>query len=1640
MTPALQGEINGAIFRVKKAFGVPQETGVVSYARELVRQAEHAPEAERKVLLKKAAQMDKAIFDEMLKQREITPPEGTPAPKPPQEPILAGPPAETGIVAPKGSPTIAPVAPIAVAAPEIPLEPLKTPSRPEFAIGKDRYIEESPGVVRGIGPLGPMSTPTAVRKGGEWYFYGSKNPVPAGELRDNLMKLEPAKAPVLPEIPAPVMERLNAVGRVGFSRAPAEAGLKDESEVVKAAADKYTQVLQEKGQEAADAMLLNTEKALGLVGEIQKLPEPATPEQSPEAGKRPKPIGKPKTFSQWVRMRGGINPDKAESSDILELDDTTLINRKRGMSLDGMVEAAAEDGWIPRGSTGSDVIEKLVMDKLKPQYHPAEMEYVGEQQPIESMDARMVNQEIARLRQLSFQQPQGRLLKKDTERLFEALEHKDMLEQNQHEQEMSFTPEEYESGMAEGKASYKTVNKTIEKAKQHDIGTAFGEPRISENQEQFLLPGMPKSSLPSKGLGGKKSQVPAGDLLKGFEVPKEVQTDFLKSTPEPIRDNPITTKIVQDGFVETTSLDASDPANVAATFFHLKNEKVENYWIEALDENGNLLGVAHLGTGIIDQAIVDPLDTMDIALRMGAKRIIIVHNHPSGDVSASKPDLNLTTRLAQAGRDLGVRVESHVIINHGKFGLIGRQGDVFRFQEVPFTEPQARPVQVPKFKIVQEGKGSFSGRKVGNPQSAASISKEIQDKNTNTVFGIILNVRNEVNGIAPLFSGVPTVEDLKRPIFDAMTAHNGFRMILTNGKPLPPEVVKGVRDWLRLLNRDLLDSVAQEKSDQGYFSMAESSPGIFAKEEKSEYKRTSEEEKEKQQSKFNETLFSELADAVKAKIVGKTEDYGLKEFLDIKPDDLMQALSLKDISREKLGDFVKAVRNAIYSLELPQNFLYAYPETRPVAEGVIDAHAKLLKEQYMIDTFFETAKRVKNKTALSEIVVEADRDNKVNLFAELSKAVKSGKISQEDRLAFVNGYYFMQKFVKERLIEDILASRLGIRLKSKGTRHLVSYETVAGEAREKWVTQNQLENLQKKNKSVRVLDSKEEVILRHADPETGQYVSKTEKVDDYEDALKLLKQEEQNLVRQILPYRNYVPHARRNGKYWVQAWDVTADGAEQKIFAARVPTKHHAEFIESEIKKQMPVLRTSVSEHSSKMNVMPSFGTMADVQFFLNQNGIDPNSEAGKRIMNAYRSMSPLMSSLIHSENITGWRTDWDGIVDSMYQMAKSATFRSHRLDIKDLMDLTKPIKDDFRFNTAVKYIQALTEVSPKSPVFDGVKAVTYFWLLANKATYVAQNLTEPVWALARANPKSVGGFIAPLSEDYQALVRRAQKEGLLRPFFVEHVGGEGMFKSLMNLDVLGRMSESHSSKKVFEIGLRLARDRGLTGDKAYDFAVQFFYEKGKPFYHNANKPIFLLGPEWAAVRKYGFTLANWTMDFFGKFFRGGGGEKVKTVLAWIILAGVGSLPYGRKLLEGMGSRATKKSVRDLDMMDRFLLGGIAGVFGVSPAFLVPKIVSGGYYSKAGGDLGSILRGVQIIASQVNRAASAYGKYGSPGIVGVLPIGGAQYLVSGQQKVQHGFKEGKKTFFRPRTAAEKAITLMGFQPLAVGEYYERKKK
>ncbi|MDE1915440.1 MAG: DNA repair protein RadC [Sphingomonadales bacterium] len=95
---------------------------------------------------------------------------------------------------------------------------------------------------------------------------------------------------------------------------------------------------------------------------------------------------------------------------------------------------------------------------------------------------------------------------------------------------------------------------------------------------------------------------------------------------------------------------------------------VERVRVLYLDQKNRLIRDDHLADGTLDEASIHPREVIRRALDLGAAGMILAHNHPSGNPEPSRADIQITHRIAEAGRLLSITVHDHVII--GKQGHI----------------------------------------------------------------------------------------------------------------------------------------------------------------------------------------------------------------------------------------------------------------------------------------------------------------------------------------------------------------------------------------------------------------------------------------------------------------------------------------------------------------------------------------------------------------------------------------------------------------------------------------------------------------------------------------------------------------------------------------------------------------------------------------------------------------------------------------------------------------------------------------------------------------------------------------------------------------------------------------------------------
>jgi DNA repair protein RadC len=80
--------------------------------------------------------------------------------------------------------------------------------------------------------------------------------------------------------------------------------------------------------------------------------------------------------------------------------------------------------------------------------------------------------------------------------------------------------------------------------------------------------------------------------------------------------------------------------------------------------------------GSLNASIVHPREVYKEAFRRSAASIICIHNHPSGDPSPSKEDIEVTKRLSECGKIIGIELLDHLIIGDGKYVSLKEKGYV----------------------------------------------------------------------------------------------------------------------------------------------------------------------------------------------------------------------------------------------------------------------------------------------------------------------------------------------------------------------------------------------------------------------------------------------------------------------------------------------------------------------------------------------------------------------------------------------------------------------------------------------------------------------------------------------------------------------------------------------------------------------------------------------------------------------------------------------------------------------------------------------------------------------------------------------------------------------------------------------------
>ncbi|WP_440120419.1 JAB domain-containing protein [Tenacibaculum sp. Ill] len=144
----------------------------------------------------------------------------------------------------------------------------------------------------------------------------------------------------------------------------------------------------------------------------------------------------------------------------------------------------------------------------------------------------------------------------------------------------------------------------------------------------------------------------------------------------------------------------------------------EHFWIIGLENNNRILFIELISLGTVNATLVEPMEVFSLALQKRAVKIVLCHNHPSGELTPSDNDKNLTDRLIQVGIIVNTHVIDHLIISDKSY---------MSFKNIGLLEELEKSKRyVPKYVLEEQIKKEMS--KIIEKNRNIEIAKQLKRK------------------------------------------------------------------------------------------------------------------------------------------------------------------------------------------------------------------------------------------------------------------------------------------------------------------------------------------------------------------------------------------------------------------------------------------------------------------------------------------------------------------------------------------------------------------------------------------------------------------------------------------------------------------------------------------------------------------------------------------------------------------------------------------------------------------------------------------------------------------------------------------------------------------------------------------------
>jgi DNA repair protein RadC len=154
----------------------------------------------------------------------------------------------------------------------------------------------------------------------------------------------------------------------------------------------------------------------------------------------------------------------------------------------------------------------------------------------------------------------------------------------------------------------------------------------------------------------------------------------------------------------------------------------EHVWIVCLAANNKILNIELISLGAIDETIIKPMQVFRIAILKGAVKLMMIHNHPTGELVPTSTDQDITDRMIQVGNIVNIQVIDHLVISEEHYYSFDDHGLMEKLRKSKKWVPRYKEEERIRKEALKLGekKGRQEGKKEGERSKAVKMARKMK--------------------------------------------------------------------------------------------------------------------------------------------------------------------------------------------------------------------------------------------------------------------------------------------------------------------------------------------------------------------------------------------------------------------------------------------------------------------------------------------------------------------------------------------------------------------------------------------------------------------------------------------------------------------------------------------------------------------------------------------------------------------------------------------------------------------------------------------------------------------------------------------------------------------------------------------------